>query len=152
MRLASATAFVRLRVPSAIRGMAAGGETSTAGALARRASGRSASWISGYFAVILKSVTLDGWVVIGLLGVMALISWIVMVEKAASVSRLARANARFLPGFHHIASDLTVLDRGDADQASTLGGRVAAGDRRMMRDSSLYRIYHIGVEELRRRR
>ncbi|MBY9051525.1 hypothetical protein K7462_30050, partial [Pseudomonas fluorescens] len=37
-----------------------------------------AGWFSGgYFGVILRSVTLDGWVVIGLLGIMALISWYV---------------------------------------------------------------------------
>ena len=32
------------------------------------------SWLTGYFAVILKSVTLDGWVVIGLLMIMAVVS------------------------------------------------------------------------------
>ncbi|WP_024506328.1 DUF2341 domain-containing protein [Bradyrhizobium sp. ARR65] len=110
-----------------------------------------ASWLSGYFAVILKSVTLDGWVVIGLLLVMAAISWVVMVDKASYLNKQAKANAQFMKGFREIAADLTMLDRGDADEVSTLGGRLTEADAKMMRASSLYRIYHIGAAELRHR-
>lgn len=110
-----------------------------------------ASWLSGYFAVILKSVTLDGWVVIGILLIMAAISWVVMFDRASYLSKQAKANAQFMKGFREIAADLTMLDRGDADDISTLGGRLTEADAKMMRSSSLYRIYHIGAAEIRHR-
>ena len=110
-----------------------------------------ASWLSGYFVVILKSVTLDGWVVIGILLVMAALSWVVMYDRASYLNRQAKANAHFMKSFREVASDLTVLDRGDGEDAATLGGRLSEADAKMMRASSLYRIYHIGAGEIRHR-
>jgi biopolymer transport protein ExbB len=110
-----------------------------------------ASWLSGYFAVILKSVTLDGWVVIGILLIMAAVSWVVMYDRASYLNRQARANAQFMKSFRENATDLTMLDRGDADDVSSLGGRLSDADLKMMRASSLYRIYHIGAAEIRHR-
>lgn len=110
-----------------------------------------ASWLSGYFAVILKSVTLDGWVVIGILMVLAAVSWVVMFDRASYLNRQSRANARFTKSFRELAADLTMLDHGDADEISTLGGRIAETDAKMMQASSLYRIYHIGAAEIRHR-
>jgi biopolymer transport protein ExbB len=110
-----------------------------------------ASWLSGYLAVILRSVTIDGWVVIGLLAIMAVISWIVMADKTAYVQRVARSNAQFLTKFRHVAKDLTILDRGDAANLAGIGGRLKEADAKMVRNSSLYRIYHVGVEEIRHR-
>lgn len=107
-----------------------------------------ASWLSGYFAVLLKSVTLDGWIVIGLLMVLAVVSWIVMYDRVSYLNRQARANARFMKSFREIASDLTVLDHGDADEISSLGSRLTTNDARWLRMSSLYRIYHIGAHEI----
>jgi biopolymer transport protein ExbB len=110
-----------------------------------------ASWLSGYFVVILKSVTLDGWVVIGILLIMAAISWVVMYDRASYLNKQARANTHFMKSFREIAADLTMLDRGDADDVSTLGGRLSKADAKMMQSSSLYRIYHIGAAEIRHR-
>ncbi len=110
-----------------------------------------ASWLSGYFAVILKSVTLDGWVIIGILMILAVISWVVMVDRVSYLNRQAKANDHFMKSFREIAADLTMLDRGDADDVATLGGRIGEADAKMMRASSLYRIYHIGAAEIRHR-
>ncbi|GGF47744.1 transporter ExbB [Aliidongia dinghuensis] len=107
-----------------------------------------ASWLSGYLAVILRSVTLDGWVVIGILAIMAVISWIVMADKAAYVSRVAKGNTLFLDRFRHVAADLTILDN---DDVTRMGGLISQADLRSMRHSSLYRIYHIGAGEIRHR-
>ncbi|WP_159729626.1 DUF2341 domain-containing protein [Methylosinus sp. Ce-a6] len=109
-----------------------------------------ASWLSGYLAVILKSVTFDGWVVIGLLTIMAVISWVVMIDRATYLNRQARANERFMDSFRDIATDLTALDHDD-DRISTFGGRISAEQAEAMRPSSLYRIYHIGASEIRHR-
>jgi biopolymer transport protein ExbB len=110
-----------------------------------------ASWLSGYFAVILKSVTLDGWVVIGILMVMAVISIAVMIDKAMLVGRQAKANAVFQENFRHVGADLAVLGGGDVDAISTLNGRIAADNRKRLAASSLYRVYRIGAEEVHRR-
>lgn len=110
-----------------------------------------ASWLSGYFAVILKSVTLDGWVVIGLLVVMAALSWVVMVDRATYLNRQAKANAVFMKSFREVADDLTVLDSGRDAEVASLGGRLAPADAKVLKSSSLYRIYHIGAEEIRHR-
>ncbi len=110
-----------------------------------------ASWLSGYFAVILKSVTLDGWVVIGILLIMAALSWVVMVDRATYLGRQAKANAIFTKHFHDVADDLTVLDPAGAEDVASIGGRVSASDAKILKASSLYRIYHIGAEEIRHR-
>ncbi|WP_199698953.1 DUF2341 domain-containing protein [Oleomonas cavernae] len=110
-----------------------------------------ASWLTGYFAVIVKSVTLDAWVVIGILALMAVVSWIVVAGKLSYVNRQGKANRQFLEHFDEVASDLTILDRGDADHVSSMGGLITESDARMMRSSSLYRVYHAGAHEIRRR-
>jgi biopolymer transport protein ExbB len=110
-----------------------------------------ASWLSGYFAVILKSVTLDGWIVISILLIMAAISWVVMIERASYLNRQSKANAQFMLSFREIATDLAALDHGDAANVATFGGRISASDAERMRASSLYRIYHIGASEIRHR-
>lgn len=110
-----------------------------------------ASWLSGYFAVILKSVTLDGWVVIAILMVMAVISWMVMVDRASYLRRQARANARFIACYNAVDFDLRLLSYGSPEDVATLGGRLNNKDAALMRSSSLYRIYHIAADEIRRR-
>ncbi|HTV33515.1 MAG TPA: DUF2341 domain-containing protein [Methylocella sp.] len=107
-----------------------------------------ASWFTGYFAVILKSVTLDGWVVIGALLLMSAVSWFAMISKALFISRQYNANERFHKSFSHVARDLSLLDRGDADEIASLGGRISANDSSIAHHSSLYRLYLIGAEEI----
>ncbi|MGK2742401.1 DUF2341 domain-containing protein [Tepidicaulis sp. LMO-SS28] len=106
------------------------------------------SWLSGYFAIILKSVTIDGWVVIVILMVMAVISWIVMYQKAAYVNSQVKANDRFLDEFHKAASDLTALDQGDPNDFAAISEKLQSSDRKILRNSSFYRIYHVGADEI----
>ncbi len=101
--------------------------------------------------MILKSVTLDGWVVIGILLIMAALSWVVMVDRVTYLRNQTRANDHFMKSFREVSSDLTMLDGGDADEIATLGGRLGTDDVARMRSSSLYRIYHIGAAEISRR-
>ena len=111
------------------------------------------SWLkTGYFGVIISSLTVDGWVVIGILMIMSAISWVVMINKVSYLNGISRGNALFLREWKHVATDLTVLDDANADQAKSLGGRVDAAGQKAMRSSSVYRIYHIGAEEIRLRR
>ena len=111
------------------------------------------NWMSaiGYIGIIVRSLTVDGWVVIGLLAIMAFISWYVMISKASYLNASARGNALFMKEWRHLASDLTKLDNGDSDSMKTLGGRVDKKTDRAMRSSCIYRIYHIGADEIRHR-
>jgi hypothetical protein len=65
-----------------------------------------ASWLSGsfgLFGVILKSVTVDGWVVIGILGIMSVVSWYVMITKFFYVNHVQKGNKLFLKEWRHVA-------------------------------------------------
>jgi biopolymer transport protein ExbB len=96
-----------------------------------------ASFFSGTFAVILGSVTPDGWVIISILAIMALISWAVMVDKIGYVGRVSKANESFLELYESHGDDLTVLPQG--------------GDVRRLETSPLYGLYKIGAHEISKR-
>jgi biopolymer transport protein ExbB len=110
------------------------------------------SWFSGgYFGVILKSVTPDGWVVIGILILMGLFSWFVMFNRLAYLNRVSKGNDRFLREWEHISRDLTALDPASEQDVRTLDARFDKISGRAIRRAAIYRIYHIGAEEIRRR-
>jgi biopolymer transport protein ExbB len=96
------------------------------------------SWFSGNFAVILGSVTLDGWVIIGILIIMAFISWIVMADKMAYVNRALKGNDLFLEHYRSQGNDLTVLPEPN-------------GKRAIVDASPLYGIYKISAHEISKR-
>jgi len=110
------------------------------------------SWFtSGYVGVIVKSLTFDGWIVIGILGVMSFISWGVMISKASYLNKVAKGNAQFMRVWHQVSSNLSLLVHTDLDHVKTLGGRIDEKSFRTIRRASIYRIYSIGTEELRDR-
>ncbi len=111
------------------------------------------SWLTkGHFGVIIKNLTVDGWVVIIILGVMAMISWWVMIVKNRYLNAVARANRLFLREWHKIATDMTRLDEEAGDgQVRRVGGEADQKTERNLRNSPIYRVYHIGVEEIQQR-
>ena len=110
------------------------------------------SWLkSGTFGVIIGNLTFDGWVVIVILAIMAVLSWYVMVNKVRYLNGITAGNETFMKQWRDVVSDLTVLDAGDPEKTRTLGGRLTAASAKKLRHSSVYRIYHIGVEEVRHR-
>jgi len=114
-----------------------------------------ASWLAslktGYIGVIVGSLSFDGWVVIGILMVMSVISWLVMVAKAGYLGRIGKGNALFLEEWRQVATDLSVLENTDASNAKSMGLAPGSVNYRAMHQAPLYHIYHIGVEELRNR-
>jgi biopolymer transport protein ExbB len=110
------------------------------------------SWLQGgTFGVIIKSLTGDGWAVIIILMGMSATSWFVMVNKVRYLNSMTTGNALFLKAWKHVATDLTILDDPDAEKSKSLGGQMDKENQKAMRNSSVYRIYHIGVEEIRHR-
>jgi len=112
-----------------------------------------AGWFSGgYFGVILRSVTLDGWVVIGLLAIMAVISWYVMVDRISYLNRVAAGNEIFLKHFRETSTDiggLLQLDNQENDPG--FGGELGKKQRRAVHAAPLYRLFAAGAQEIRRR-
>lgn len=106
-------------------------------------------WFSGgYFGILLSAVTVDGWVVIAILGVMLVISIMVIVGRLSYVRRVDVANQGFLQQFKDI---LALLARQKA--AGNLGVQplpVPQGDKQLL-ESSVYRIYNVGVDEITQR-
>jgi len=88
-----------------------------------------------YFRILLGAVTLDGWVVIGILMLMMLVSFAVMVGKALFVSRADRANQVFLD--HYQKNPDAMLDPNHSHRTT-----------RQLESSSLFRIYRTGLREL----
>lgn len=105
---------------------------------------------SGTMGILLHSLTPDGWAVIAILALMAIISWSVMISKASYLGKITKGNEHFIKEWRHVAADLTVLDDQGSDIKS-MGGRVDAKKQRLIRNASVYRIYHIGAEEIRHR-
>ena len=98
----------------------------------------------GYLKILLDAVTLDGWIVIGILAVMFVISVWVMVTKTVFVTRMARDNDRFKTQFDAQMKALRPGDDGRSP-AADVGTQVAH------QRSQLYRLFAAGSHELRSR-
>ena len=111
---------------------------------------------TSYFGTILRSVTIDGWVVIGVLMLMAAISWMVMFAKAFVIRKVGKDDRKFLRAFHELApaqtaaldedDDASVQDVEDSDLLTAIYGK---DDH--YQNSPIFRIYHSGVHELKLR-
>lgn len=105
-----------------------------------------------YFITTLSNVTVDGWVIIGILAVMFLISAAVIVTKAITLIRVQRGNLAFEHAFKKLGgSDV-------ADEISVAVSLVQSHSlfalitqRELFESSSLYGIYQVGVEEMLKR-
>lgn len=100
---------------------------------------------TSYFAILMNSVTLDGWVVIGILMVMMVISFAVMIGKTIFVIRTDKANQAFFAKFRRLSDDLTQLYQPHSAPTGKRQSRAFGGE---FTGSSVYRIYHVGVDEL----
>ncbi|GBL45120.1 MotA/TolQ/ExbB proton channel family protein [Sulfuriferula multivorans] len=111
---------------------------------------------TSYFGVILQSVTLDGWVVIGILMVMAAISWMVMAMKALVINQTDNNNKKFLEAFHQLKVEETArLDADDSAEDADIKDSALMlalfGKHDHYQHSSLYQLYHAGVREVKHR-
>jgi biopolymer transport protein ExbB len=105
----------------------------------------------GLFGYLIKSVTVDAWVVIGILGIMSAISWIVMVAKNNYISSLTKGSKEFLNQWHHLSGDLTAIDTDDEERIKSLGGRAEAKHIKFIHSTPIYRVYEVGCQEIRLR-
>jgi biopolymer transport protein ExbB len=111
---------------------------------------------TSYFGTIAKNLTVDGWVVIGICMGMLAIALVIMVVKAIFLTRVERANQKFLRDFRRLSGDPTALDDKSANEDEHLVANAPsmaqlAGDSKKYGASTLYRLYHHGVFELNKR-
>ena len=91
-----------------------------------------------YIKILLDAVTIDGWIVIAILGVMFVLSLWVMISKISFVNRVARENKKFMAQFDRLVNSIDPNDR-MVDAASRFP------------QSQLYQLYVAGVTELQAR-
>jgi biopolymer transport protein ExbB len=94
------------------------------------------------FGILIKALTPDALVVIIILAFMGLVSFAVMGAKAMLLARTEKANDLFLDRFRESADTLLA--------ASAPAGDTFSGDR-AIGQSSVYRLYRVGVDEMRKR-
>lgn len=104
----------------------------------------------------LQYMSVDGWVIIGILGVMLIISFMVMVYKAIVLLKNHKENRRFEAEFMKLrAAEIEALNRDETEddqdvEASPLLASLTGGHGRFV-GSSIYKLYHVGIEELHHR-
>jgi len=104
---------------------------------------------TSYLAVTMRNVTVDGWVVVIVCMLMFVVALWVMFAKAFLLGRVSRSNALFAQAFGNMTRGLAELDDDLASHAGSLDLLAQKGDD--FRHSPLYRIYHVGVTELKHR-
>lgn len=103
------------------------------------AEGEEAAAEVAYFSILIGAVTIDGWVVIALLGVMLILSIWVMYTKTVMLSRYEKANAAFLAYYKEHA--VRMLQPGSAEGA-------ALKDMAGVQNSPLLEAFEIGMQEI----
>ena len=134
--------FSRVARPAALIRMDAASQGADSRLVVFNADEKQSGFGFGYFGVIVKSVTVDAWVVIVILLVMAAASWYVMWTKSVYVGAVDRANERFTALFRARGDDLMALSRPDG---------LPEAEARRIRASSINRIYLAGAQDIARR-
>jgi biopolymer transport protein ExbB len=101
-----------------------------------------------YFTTTLRNVTVDGWVIIAVLGVMFVASVLIMAFKTLYLNRIQGGNAKFLVEFHKLSADFSALETraaGGKDNDPFAAGDVEDSDE--YGNSTLWRLYHHGMRE-----
>jgi len=115
-----------------------------------------------YFTTTLRNVTVDGWVIIGILVVMFIASLAVMAGKALYLNRVTRGNSKFLAEFHKLRDDPAALERregGTDDENGSAfeengGSQVVSAltaSSSVYGVSTLWKLYHHGMRETMKR-
>ena len=110
---------------------------------------------TSYFMTIFQSTGDEGWAVIFLLTIMAVISWGVMLFKALFIGRAKKDNTAFLAQYRELDNRhfdaLDVADDDSADIATESQVLSLFGKHDHFQSSPLYHIYHRAISEVRNR-
>ena len=119
--------------------------------------GGSSAGGTGFFEVIFTSTEASGWTVIMLLGLMAIISWFVMIGKGLYIRHALRDNQNFLEAYKALGNqDPMTLDKDDSDEEKSLEKMPIAqalfGKHDHFQSSPIYHMFHKGMNEVKYRK
>ena len=97
---------------------------------------------TGYIGIIARNLTVDAWVVIGILAVIAPLTWWLFIAKVLFLNKLQGANKRFRAAWRQ---SLTAAGAAGFAGIKDLGTPQAA---QHFRHSSLFRSYRVTLDEL----
>jgi biopolymer transport protein ExbB len=97
---------------------------------------------------ISKDLTFDGWVVIFLCTILAIVGWIIAAGKIMYLNTIEKASKEFMKRWEKISSDLTAIDTEDSESIKNVGGSASSKVHKLMRQSPLYQLYHLGAQEI----
>jgi biopolymer transport protein ExbB len=100
---------------------------------------------------ISKSLTIDGWIVIWACALLAAIGWGVAIGKLLYLNKIAGSSKVFLKQWENISTDITALDHSDADSVKSMGGNTSRKEQKVMKESPLFHLYHLGSQEIQHR-
>jgi len=108
-----------------------------------------------YFLIILQSLTVDGWVVIALCGVMLVISTLVIITKGLAISRAKKDNLAFLDQYRNVdASNPGALDQDETEEEKEFADSdfltAVLGKHDHFQSSPIYHVYHAGSQEIKK--
>lgn len=108
---------------------------------------------SSFWTIIIGSTESSGWTIIGLLAVMAAISWLVMLGKALYIRSVGKDNFSFLEQYRrHAGEDPALLDQEDSEEDQQLEDspmlQAVFGGHDHFQSSPIYRVYHRAIQEV----
>ncbi len=103
------------------------------------------------FGDIAKNMMFDGWIAVIVCIIMMIIGWVVAFQKFAYLKKVELGTEEFLRQWKQVSTDLTALDHGDSAGITQIGNKSNTAKQKLMQQSPLYQIYHIGSEEIHNR-
>jgi len=100
------------------------------------------------FGDIAKNMMFDGWAAVAVCVIMMVIGWSVAVGKFVTLGKIEKGNAQFQKLWRTVSNDLTAMDLNNPEAAKSFGGSLGKKAMRLLADSPLYHVYHVGVEEI----
>jgi len=111
---------------------------------------READGEPSYLLTTLQQVTVDGWIVIVILGVMFVVSWIIMITKTLTIRQVRKDNRAFLADFQKTST--RALASLDAEEDTAEGEhnvlQALSGSHDHYQSSTAYRLYHAGIKQV----
>ncbi len=103
------------------------------------------------FGDIANNMMFDGWIAVGVCILMLFAGWYVAFQKYSDLGKIEKGNAEFQNLWRDVASDLTSMDLDDPKAAKDFGGKIGKKGVKLLKDSPLYHVYHVGSEEISKR-
>ncbi|MCX7869294.1 MAG: MotA/TolQ/ExbB proton channel family protein, partial [Terrimicrobiaceae bacterium] len=103
------------------------------------------------FGDIAANMMFDGWIAVGICVLMMIGGGAVAAQKWIYLNKIEKGTRIFLHHWKQVSSDLTAMDLDNPEAARDFGGKLDAKTLKLLKDSPLYHVYHIGAEEIRHR-